>query len=851
MLAAQSLKSLAEVNIEPKGLVILSGLMLPFEKGNVNCYAIHGYKDARVPINHAQNVAQEMELTLDVIPGLDHEISDRVLEKTAAFCDEVVPVDSMLAGKTRDMEARNSEIHQAKLLRWVTNFAKLATMFDNDYFLSLILEPKMVRLGPECPTIGQFRYYMHDAGPSSRGMVILFHGKIGNILTDTRPLAEAYMKSLKLSVCVIDYRPKFSTFGLDAQVTFEAIEQLSRSTSSPIIVHATGIGAILGIHTAMASQALPTVVQQRFRLLVLDAPVGNMKALPPIPTGCIAVDPIGNDAKLKYVSMPVCLMSGDDKACGIKYYPKHWAAMMGALDVLMKVENPIDATIIDDVALQATSNGVRLHGGLYKATIEALEKQQRSTNKKVATSFLQEIDTADAEEEELMISFQGRETQVKSLMETILRSAKNEQATKRLWEIRAMSEPQRSEELGKLSVEVIQPFLKAMDGFAADGVHGVRQLDIVATNFGREDESLKELQDEIRDALDCRRLDRLAAENQQKYPQLPKLDALHKTMDKAAKYWQSEECFNALKARILEAANGTVTKPLVARVVQDVSAELNFETVKDLILKGNEKALGLSEKEASEQLNYAFAVYNHLDPSLAAKGAKMQVIVTKVIPRLSDELGAVSGRHLAAALADKAATLPSPPPEWTDGADLEMAIYIDREFDLSIPLRAPRGCKARDLKKLLSESADSGGIAADQVFFKAAGQEFTVHDDCLVTDIIKELDLVEAEILPTGYLELSREQAIKMLRELAEGFALPAFQNTLKTAKRKNGADSAEFQVARAQSALEVQKKVIGKYGFKANPIGVKNMMASMSVYNLDPEVQLLNKFINEKFNPA
>lgn len=328
------------------------------------------------------------------------------------------------------------------------------------------------------------------------------------------------------------------------------------------------------------------------------------------------------------------------------------------------------------------------------------------------------------------------------------------------------------------------------------------------------------------------------------------MDALHDAIEKGVKFWQSEECYNNLKTRILEAANGTVTKPMIARAVQAYSAEMNAMSREELIVKGNEKALGLTEKEAQVQFDQVFNVYMKLDPALQAKSWSLQGIITRVIPKLSEDLGALTGKSAAAALADQAiAALPAPSPEWTDGADLELVVYIDREFDLSIPLRAPRGCKVRDLKKLLSE-ADDSGIAVDQVFFRAPGQEYTTHDDCLVTDLCKELDLVEAEILPAGYVNLSRKEAMKMLRELAEGFALPSFQNILNTAKRKNGLESSEFIVARAQAALEVQKKIIAKYGFKAHPIGVKHMMASMAVYNLDPETRLLNDFINEKFNP-
>ncbi|CAJ1380152.1 unnamed protein product [Effrenium voratum] len=113
-------------------------------------------------------------------------------------------------------------------------------MFDDQRFMSHIVHLDMVAL-PAARQLGGglVKYELHDAGPESRGLVVLFHGKQRNLREGARPLVEAYCR-LKLSVCVIDYRQRFSQFCVDASVVLEELLGQQESCRCCCTVRAAG-----------------------------------------------------------------------------------------------------------------------------------------------------------------------------------------------------------------------------------------------------------------------------------------------------------------------------------------------------------------------------------------------------------------------------------------------------------------------------------------------------------------------------------------------------------------------------------------------------------------------------------
>ena len=339
MLASQCLAGFESL---PKGLLLLSGMVGPFDlPSSVTCLAIHGCDDDKISAAVARGAAashqmQKAQFTFEEFPGLGHEISDAVVDRIISFAEAVVPAAN--APTARDEATWQQAAKQAKLLRWIKKVAQVITMFDDARFMSHIMELDYKPLDDEWPTLGGglVRYRLHEVGPGCRGTVLLFHGKVHDLSRDTAALVKAY-QGLRLSVCVVDYRQKFSQFCVDATIVLEELTTITSSDSLPIIIHASGCGAIHGLHLAVASHTFPTAVRRRLRLLVLDGAVANFKSLPPSPTGCIATDPIGNDAKLKYVGVAVCLLGGDDACCG--YAPstgRHYTVLSKAADMLVE-----------------------------------------------------------------------------------------------------------------------------------------------------------------------------------------------------------------------------------------------------------------------------------------------------------------------------------------------------------------------------------------------------------------------------------------------------------------------------------------------------------------------------------
>uniref|UniRef100_A0A7S4SR51 Phospholipase/carboxylesterase/thioesterase domain-containing protein n=1 Tax=Alexandrium monilatum TaxID=311494 RepID=A0A7S4SR51_9DINO len=521
-LAVSSLGALRRAGLEVRGLLVLSGLAAAFEvPAGTRCLAIHGGRDAKIPADLARRAASEMQeaqegsdFRYEEVERLGHEISDDELERIAGFCNEAAPVDAVAGAGSA--ERKKQDAQQAKLLRYIKRMSVGLQMFDKDWFMVNICDLKMVGLGPESPALGgdALRYHLHDAGPEARGLVVVFHGLVSNLRREMDPLCLAYLKTLKLSVCLVDYRQRTSCLNTDAQMCLDELERLSGSSSKPVILHGIGLGATLAIHMSMACQVAPAEVGQRLRLLVLDAAMGAIH----MNVGCTTKDPIGNDSKLAYVRLPICALGGEDKLCGLTVGDTQWNQVTAITEEL-KVSRKISRlTLIPDTALKDEGGERSLHPQLVEAVCQALEEPPRAPEAQGAREedFVRDVlDVSEDLAHEMpeddagpWVPQQGfsPKDQLAAICAKVLDAAATSLAGL-LAEAMALSEPGRSEQLVRLMLPAFGRQLQSHGGFKP-GVEGLRQFDaaILATSEFFPD--LQELHRKVNAAYDLELLRR-------------------------------------------------------------------------------------------------------------------------------------------------------------------------------------------------------------------------------------------------------------------------------------------------------------------------------------------------------
>jgi len=631
MLVTQSLPTLAD-DVKPIGVLILSGLVSAFElPSGVKCLAIHGDRDERISLEMARGAAaadqmKKAGLDLQVIPELGHEISDGVLDRIVGFCDEVKPVERGVARREDDSWVQ--EANQAKLLRWVKRISQMITMFDDERFMTHLVVLDMAGLDSTFPTVGNglVRYALHDAGPDKRGTVVLFHGKVADLQRDTKALVEAY-KRLRLSVCVVDYRQKFSQFCVDATIVLEELEAVTGSSSSPVIIHACGCAAIHGIHMAMASQSYPAFLRRRLRLLVLDGGIGNFKSLPPMPTGCIAVDPIGNDKKLKYVGIPLCILGGDDACCGQVHKQTGHFSVLATSAEMLRQDNLLPSVVVSPgTALMTETGDARLNPELYQAATEALD-QTRNIASKVTQSFVNDV-LSSPDINEAIDPAKYKVNDLIEICKMVASVAQKKQSATHMWELRAMQEPQRGQELYKFILSCCEPAFKKHGGFEP-GAQGFQQFEAVAASLSQGSLELAEVRAQLLEAFSLQRLDEqvLQLERDTHSSFGVKLSQCHEVLDNAIEEWNSDTLWAEAFAQV-QANGGT---PAVARDV--------FRGLNDTISLSHARRLGFkgTDTEVTQRMDGTFHLWMHCDPSLRAKGGTVQKKAMHFLQRLSDE----------------------------------------------------------------------------------------------------------------------------------------------------------------------------------------------------------------------
>eukprot|EP00930_Biecheleria_cincta_P072004 TRINITY_DN59446_c0_g1_i1.p1 TRINITY_DN59446_c0_g1~~TRINITY_DN59446_c0_g1_i1.p1 ORF type:complete len:1295 (-),score=267.50 TRINITY_DN59446_c0_g1_i1:53-3841(-) len=676
MLVAQALHRLmGSTLLQLKGALFLSGLAAAFEvPPGLRCLAIHGDEDQSLPLSYAEDLLANHSrlrsaVDLEIVKGLGHAISDAVLDRVAAFCEEAAPVaaSGTLASRHGGEEpALIQEANQAKLLRWVKKMSRGVSMFDDERFMSHLVCVDMPGLPAGSPELGGglVKYELHNVAEGCRGLVVLFHGKLHDLQEGTRPLIAAYHR-LKLSVCVVDYRQKFSQFCVDATLVLEAIETLSASAGAvaggnrgaAVIVHGVGCGAIHALHLGIASHSYPRNLRRRLRLLVLDGAVANFRCLPPTPTGCIAVDPIGNDEKLKYIGMPLCILGGDDGCCGYATTQKHFAVLQRGAEMHVLPERVF--SMDSGPALMDASFGDRLSPELYKAVskaldpaaMAALEAEDAEANRgecqgrqAASQRFFEDVfDEAEAEGIETLAG-KLKEQELLDLCDQILARADALDVQQRLWEIRRMrsktngggaAASARDRELPSLQAFVYEPVLKqSCAGFTTGAQAAVAELDAVLAIHGRRSSAVAEKQQALLDKFDFRLLDAkvLRAERDRSCSYGVSLEQLYKVVAESQEAWDSDE----MQARALLVARIEAGSPaLQARTaVRQLSEELSGRMAQKLGLPGAEA----SAAAGTAKLNEVFGYFLTLDPYLKVYSGQMQVGVMHFSQRLAAQL---------------------------------------------------------------------------------------------------------------------------------------------------------------------------------------------------------------------
>jgi len=731
MLMAHSLGALSKAGLcaRIRGIVILCGLMKQFDipKGML-CLAVHGDADERVTLEVARSVANHLPteaFTLHEIAGLGHEISDAALHKVIAFCDRVAPVAQELAKQGE--EDRIQQTHQASLQRWIHRIAKSSTQWDDPRFMSIILCPDMVGLGTESPCLGKndVRYHLHDAGPESQGFVVLFHGKISHLRRDTEALAQSYVKALRLSVCVVDYRQRFSQFGVDAMLVIESLDKIFGMSTKPIIIHAIGAGALLGLHMAMGAAAMPASLSRRLRTLVLDAPIGNFKSLPPMPTGCIAVDPIGNDAKLAYVSMPVCILSGDDECCGHSGpQTKHFMVMSDAATQHHEDGVIPELTLIEDTSLVGEAGDLRLRLQLYEAVRGALQQTGGPAESAAAGKFIRDvIDLESSPDDAPKFS----EIELEEIGQKVLSAVGTQDIQLKAWEVRRIPREKRQGQLMRLVLEVFGPILGAHGGFG-EGAKGFRQFDTAMASLSESRAKLSETRRKITEAFDIDRLDKIVAEAEKSFALDSPLEKCHAILDRAKETWESEDMLRTMTDLVRE---GGGTRAAYSRSVKKVSTDLNVKAAQQLVAGSKE----ISD-DAGALLMRVMATFTAIDPSINYKTVQIQYAVGKLQVKIEEQVG-----------------LTSTPASQTRGAGKTRDMPTHQESNAQ--RKAEPKPQPIDVQVVLEHATDGGSITV------------TVHDTATI------LDLRKTVMAALGETKMSQVKIVRrkagMLQSIPDG----------------------------------------------------------------------------------
>jgi len=694
MLAAQSLKALSQNVL---GFVVLSGLAVSFEvaRATTKLLAIHGDADDRIQVDVAREIADEpgmkkTGLSLEVFPGLGHSISDLVLDRIVRFCDDVAPVERALVRKDDSMWMQ--DVNQAKVVRWVKNVSKVITMFDDDRFMSHIACLNMKGLGDDSPSLGNglVRYRMRDV-PDRRGVVILFHGKVLDLMADTYYYAEAY-KKLRMSTCIIDFRQKFSQFTVDATIVLDELETITGDTKTPVFVHGIGMGGIHALHMAIASHAYSAVLRRRLRLLVLDGSVSNFKALPPSPTGCIATDPIGNDEKLQYIGMPLCLVGGDDACCGAKWTGGHWVNLLRSSEGLLEDRKIPALTTHQGTMLMEGVGDARFCPEVFQGLTDAIDRVQGAKGE-ATSKFLDDVLGNCKSEEDMMIGRKFGDAELMEICGAMLKAARSQETVSQLWDLLRAPAADRGEAHYKLVVSAHMPVLRKCGKFSK-GHEGFREFEAVVAAKAELHDGLAKAHAELHDAFDLQKIELQIRdlEKDRASSHGIRWDKLHRAFDWALEEWGSPELWmkavNDVKG-VAEIKLGTASS-----VVKEISGEMNSKCAAKLGLQGGAWEVGL-------KLDSVMKHYGAKDPTLPAKLLKLQEATGNFAKKLSEHLRFLKDWSKSEAVED------TKPAESTSYVNLVVEHAMDGN---SIIVFVPSTARALDVRKVIAAQLDEADV---------------------------------------------------------------------------------------------------------------------------------------------
>mmetsp|Transcript_133504 Transcript_133504/g.415160 ORF Transcript_133504/g.415160 Transcript_133504/m.415160 type:complete len:366 (+) Transcript_133504:3-1100(+) len=253
---------------------------------------------------------------------------------------------------------------------------------------------------------------------------------------------------------------------------------------------------------AMACQVAPAEVRRRLRLLVLDGAMGAIH----MNVGCTTKDPIGNDSKLAYVRLPLCVLGGDDRLCGLTVGDTQWNQVTTIAEELGASKKISRLTTNPDPALRSEGGEQSLLPQLAEACRRALEEAPGANDGDFVRDVLDVSEEFAHEKPEDDVSpWSPKEgTSPKDQLAPICTKVLDAAAgplKSQLAEARELEDPRRSEELVGLMLSAFGPRLKLHGGFAP-GVEGLRQFNSALLSIAEFFPDLQELHRKLDAAYD-------------------------------------------------------------------------------------------------------------------------------------------------------------------------------------------------------------------------------------------------------------------------------------------------------------------------------------------------------------
>jgi len=194
--------------------------------------------------------------------------------------------------------------------------------------------------------------------------------------------------------------------------------------------------------------------------------------------------------------------------------------------------------------------------------------------------------------------------------------------------------------------------------------------------------------------------------------------------------------------------------------------------------------------------------------------------------------------------ASEPAAGPEAPPVGTEAEAAEVEVTVRHAVsEEAVCVSVPGTATMREVREMLATKLARAEVTKRGRLVRRAGSTgaFTSLADSEKLGSRRNLLLMGMDDLKaaTGTLPpITREQALRLQRDLERGFGDPEFQDRLMKLEHEHGTDTSKFMVERQRLALTVQGPVLAKYGFEGNAQGVPDMMDAFKAFNDDEQFQ-------------